>query len=85
MTRLLEAPLQANVEVTAGIPVRVTAGGRGRPVEQVCARWRVDSDWWRRPVSREYWKLVLGGAEALLCDLYRDQLTGEWWISRLYD
>ena len=85
MTRLLETPTPARVEVVAGIPVRVLAGGSPREVQQVCARWRVEGDWWRRPVSREYWKLELGGAEELLCDLYRDQLTGEWWLSRLYD
>lgn len=85
MTRLLDPPVRARVEVAEGIPVRVTAGHGNRPVERVCARWRVEGDWWRRPVSREYWKLELGGVEALLCDLYRDQLTGEWWLSRLYD
>ena len=85
MTRLLESPLPAHVEVTAGIPVQVTTGGDRRGVQRVCARWRVEGDWWRQPVSREYWKLELDGAEALLCDLYRDQLTGEWWLSRLYD
>jgi hypothetical protein len=85
LTRLLESPLLAQVEVAAGIPVRVTTEDGPRPVGRVCARWRVDGDWWRKPVSREYWKLELGGGEGLLCDLYRDRLTGEWWLSRLYD
>ena len=85
MTRLLEAPAPVQVELAAGIPARVSLGGGRREVERVCARWRVEGDWWRAPVSREYWKLVLGGGGSLLCDLYRDQLTGEWWLSRLYD
>src|SRR6202022_2479755 len=59
LTRLLEAPLPAHVEVATGIPVRVVVDGGGRAVKRVCARWRVESDWWRQPVSREYWKLEL--------------------------
>ncbi|MFN2462659.1 MAG: hypothetical protein ABR573_02005 [Candidatus Dormibacteria bacterium] len=85
MTRLLEAPIPARVELDAGIPATVSAWEDRRTVDRVCSRWRVESDWWRSPVSREYWKLELGGAEPLLCDLYRDRVTGEWWLSRLYD
>jgi hypothetical protein len=85
MSRLLESPVLVQVELQAGIPGRVTESGTRRPVLGVCARWRVESDWWRSPVSREYWKLELGGPAEVLCDLYRDCLTGEWWLSRLYD
>lgn len=85
MSRLLESPVLAHVELVGGIPARVTASGLGRPVLRVCSRWRVESDWWRTPVSREYWKLELGGPAEVLCDLYRDCLAGEWWLSRLYD
>ena len=85
MSRLLESPALAQVELAAGIPAKVIVSGTRRPVLRVCGRWRVESDWWRTPVSREYWKLELGGPAEVLCDLYRDALTGEWWLSRLYD
>lgn len=85
MTRLLDSPEHALVDLINGVPAVVATGEGRHSVRRVCARWRVESDWWRRPVSREYWKLELAGAEDLLCDLYRDQLTGEWWLSRLYD
>ena len=85
MSRLLESPAPAQVAVEAGIPAKVHMAGTRRAVLRVCARWRVESDWWRTPVSREYWKLELGGPAEVLCDLYRDCLTGEWWLSRLYD
>ncbi|HEY8739977.1 MAG TPA: hypothetical protein VIN56_05250 [Candidatus Dormibacteraeota bacterium] len=86
MSRLLETPEHVRVEVAAGVPARVATGEGRRPALRVCARWRVETDWWRTPVSREYWKLELGGgSESLLCDVYQDRLTGEWWLSRLYD
>ena len=85
MSRLLESPALVHVEVIAGIPTTAVVAGTRRPVLRVCGRWRVESDWWRSPVSREYWKLEVGGPAEVLCDLYRDCLTGEWWLSRLYD
>ena len=85
MTRLLESPEHVRVELAAGLPTRVLTEGGRRAVLRICARWRVETDWWRSAVSREYWKVELGGAEELLCDLYLDRLTGEWWLSRLYD
>jgi hypothetical protein len=85
VTRLLEAPEHVRVELVAGVPAGVFTDGGQRRVQRVCARWRVETDWWRSAVSREYWKVVLGGSEELLCDVFQDRLTGEWWLSRLYD
>jgi hypothetical protein len=86
LSRLLESPVPTQVGVVGGIPANaVIASGVRRPVLRVCGRWRVESDWWRTPISREYWKLELGGPAEVLCDLYRDCLTGDWWLSRLYD
>ncbi|MFN2465226.1 MAG: hypothetical protein ABR598_03055 [Candidatus Dormibacteria bacterium] len=85
MSRLLEAPGHVRVEVRTGVPVSVTGGDGRRPVQRVLARWRVETDWWRAAVSREYWKVELGGEAGVLCDVYQDHLTGEWWLSRLYD
>ncbi|MCA1597307.1 MAG: hypothetical protein LC772_12910 [Chloroflexi bacterium] len=40
-------------------------------------RWRVDDEWWRQPISRLYFQLVLGDGR---CDtLYQDLLTEEWY------
>ena len=83
MTRLLADPVGVEVELSQGAPVRVREGqGALRRVDRVCARWRVEADWWRVPVAREYWKLLLGET---VCEVYRDRLTGQWWLSRVYD
>jgi hypothetical protein len=46
-------------------------------------RWKVEMSWWTRPVVREYWKAVLNNE--VLCELYRDASTGEWFVERVYD
>jgi hypothetical protein len=80
-------PVAVEVELEDGIPVTVTEGSaRPRRVDRVCACWRVEADWWRVPVAREYWKLLLReGLSETLSEVYLDRLTGRWWLSRVYD
>jgi hypothetical protein len=57
--------------------------GRTHPVQAIAKRWRVDVDWWRVRVWREYFKLATG--TGLLVVIYRDLLSGDWYLQRLYD
>ncbi len=40
-------------------------------------------DWWRVRIWREYFKLTTG--TGLLVVIYRDLLSGAWYLQRLYD
>ena len=79
------------VNPPAPIEVRTDATGRpcylrGDPLVgdlQVVSRWVVDVDWWDRPVSREYWRVIL--RERLLCEIYRDRDQQAWFVERIYD
>ncbi|HWH24152.1 MAG TPA: hypothetical protein VNW68_04560 [Candidatus Limnocylindria bacterium] len=82
MTRLLGHHPLIGVELdSAGEPCRLRWEGGSERVE-VCNRWRVDEAWWRRPVSRDYYKLA---GERLLALVYRDLLDGSWHLERIYD
>ncbi|HEV3234662.1 MAG TPA: hypothetical protein VG329_08965 [Candidatus Dormibacteraeota bacterium] len=83
MSRLLAEPEAVEVSAAGGVPQRLRLGDHRHRVERVFARWRVESDWWRSPVSREYWKLQLG--DELVCEVYEDRLSRGWWLSRIYD
>ncbi len=65
-----------------GDGVRISWGGHFGPVRPVLG-WIVDVDWWSQPVSREYWRVLLG--EQLMCEIYRDQADGAWYLERVYD
>ena len=82
MTRLLGHHPRIDVELDAdGRPCRLRWEGGSEPVE-VCNQWRVEEAWWRRPVSRDYYKLV---GPQLLVLVYEDLLDGSWHLERLYD
>ena len=64
----------------AGTPVAVSVGRRARPkrVASVRERWRIDDEWWRRPLSRDYLTVVLEDGRPLT--VFHDRLEGEWWV-----
>ena len=64
-------------------PCTFTWGGATHPVQGIAKRWRVDVDWWRTRIWREYFKLYT--RTGLLLILYHDLLTGQWYLQRLYD
>jgi hypothetical protein len=53
--------------------------GDVRPVQH----WLAEVDWWSRPVTREYWRVLL--RERLLCEIYHDRDQDAWFVERIYD
>ncbi len=65
----------------AGEPTHVRLAGRpARRVEAVRERWRIDDEWWRTPLSREYRAVVLDDGRPLT--LYHDLLDGRWYVQK---
>ena len=82
MTRLCDPPLEVGVGLTSeGAPGEISGALRGSlaPV----ARWMVELDWWRNPVAREYWKVVL--QDRLLIEIFHDLDQDAWFLERIYD
>ena len=55
-------------------------GNPARTVEAVLERWRIDDEWWRQPISREYRVVVLDDGRNVT--LYHDLLEGNWYAQR---
>jgi hypothetical protein len=49
-------------------------------VAVVRERWRIDDEWWRRTISREYRTIVLDDGKVIT--LYHDLLDGAWFAQR---
>jgi len=82
MTRLLGHHPRIEVELDGiGQPVAVAWSGFREPVE-VCNHWRIEEAWWRRPVTRDYYKVV---GNRLLALIYLDGVDQTWHLERLFD
>ena len=64
-----------------GAPGFVRLSGKpARRVEAIRERWRIDDEWWRQPISREYRAVVLDDGRSVT--LYHDLLDGLWYAQR---
>lgn len=82
--RALNVPQRVEVELDAnGQPAAVRrskSNGGGQAVEDVLEHWRVDDEWWRLPIVRLYFEVVLDGGKRAV--LFEDLRTGEWFMQR---
>jgi hypothetical protein len=79
--RALNEPRPVRVRVgDAGAPLVVMEGQRPRRVEIVRECWRIDDEWWRSPISRLYYSVVLENGKSMT--LYQDLIQGGWYVQR---
>jgi len=60
MTELLDGVAEVRLDQRTGALRAVRLSGRWHPVSRVASRWVVETDWWRIPVRRQYFRLLLG-------------------------
>jgi protein ImuB len=94
--RSFRPPWRANVETIRGQPARINARGR-TSFSQVrgkvgCAAgpWRSSGDWWRPDVwARDEWDVAVidttNQQGEVLCRIYRDLISDEWFVAGVYD
>jgi len=64
-----------------GNPTHVRLPGKpARAVAVVRERWRIDDEWWREPISRDYRTIVLDDGKVIT--LYHDLLDNLWYAQR---
>jgi len=82
--RALNAPEVVSVELDLiGQPSAVGRSnnkGGGRAVEAVLESWRIDDEWWRLPISRLYYDVMLEGGGHVV--LFNDLVTGDWFAQQ---
>jgi protein ImuB len=96
--RIFRPPWPADVRTRAGKPMRIDAPSgdtRGRVRIRghiVCASgpWRGSGDWWRTDVwARDEWDVAVVDPKSeegeVLCRIYRDLTTEQWFVAGIYD
>ena len=79
--RLRPLNLPRPVQMLTGdwLPIALVEGERRRAAT-VEDTWEIDEEWWRDPIVRRYYRLVLedGGVRTV----YRDKQRGDWFAQR---
>jgi len=68
---------------TCGTPVRVQRDSDAMAVVQIRSRWRIDEQWWRERIWRDYWLVITDDRQVLT--LYQELPAGGWRLQRLLD
>ena len=71
------------VELVADEPRAVRRSkdnGGGQAVEAVLETWRLDDEWWRMPIARRYYEVVIEGGRRMM--LFQDLITGRWFSQK---
>jgi hypothetical protein len=77
--RPLDAPRRVEVWVNPeGSPERVRGRRGWVRILGIRERWEIEDEWWRDPISREYFQVVLETGRPLL--LFRDRIEGCWYF-----
>ena len=94
--RMFRPPWRAEVQTLHGEPVRIAARSmdassamRGKIV-CACGPWRSSGDRWRADVwARDEWDVAIadsnGGQSDVLCRIYRELASEEWFVEGIYD
>ena len=84
MSRLFREAIKLEVqEDIQHNPVTFLYKERRVGVAETLKRWRVAQEWWKSPVEREYFQVRI--ESGTVCELYRNLLTGVWYLQRIYD
>jgi hypothetical protein len=70
-------PEAIEVTVRQGRPGAVRFKGRFQQVREILNMWRIDEEWWRKPISRMYYQLELPTGARLT--VFQDLITGRWY------
>ena len=84
MNKLFHEAITLEVkENTDHRPISFLHKGRKESVEEICEQWRVSREWWKSAVDREYFRVRT--VRGIICEMYRDLLTGAWYLQRICD
>ncbi len=84
MTRLWLRGMPISVQSDALLtPLVFDWQGQHHQIQTVAKRWRIDQQWWQQRIWREYFKVTTHSG--LMVVIYRDLLSGQWYLQRLYD
>lgn len=84
MAKLFGKPKEIRVRTNAsGVPVSLSRDGTREKVTAIYNDWKVGDQWWGEEVERRYFRVKT--SKGLVCDIYHDIGTNNWYLSKIHD
>jgi hypothetical protein len=84
LAKVLEKPEELRVTVNVrGIPLSLARNGDRQRITRVYEEWQKDEEWWGKEMSCHYFRVKT--SKGMVCDIYRDMPSGNWYLSRIHD
>ncbi len=64
----------------SGEPTVITRNGRRIKVAAILDTWRIDDEWWREEISRQYFRLEL--KDGMVLTIFHDLISDRWYQQR---
>ena len=78
--RALNRPRPCRVITTRDIPTAIREGARTVAVLRVQDRWQVNDEWWRDPIDRHYFEMVM--EDGRIRTVFHDRDANLWYEQR---
>lgn len=78
--RPLNQPRQIEIEIERHRPVALIEASQRHRIEQIQDTWVIDDEWWRDPISRQYFQVVLEGG--VIRTIFHDRTSDTWFAQR---
>lgn len=73
----LPRPVTVRTRPPGDAPALLVEAGRARRVARVQDAWRIEEEWWREPVRRRYFQVLL--EDGALRTLFHDLVADAWY------
>ena len=74
--RSLNEPRSLEVQLENGLPVALVVNCRHQPVARIQDTWIIEDEWWRHPINRQYFAILLANGQSHT--IFHDRTTDQW-------
>jgi hypothetical protein len=74
--RPLNEPRPLRIQLENGRPVALIDHSKRHPIANIQDTWIIEDEWWRQPISRQYFSILLSNGQTRT--IYHDRTTNTW-------
>lgn len=74
--RSLNQPRPLQIQLENGLPVALIVNRQRQRVASIQDTWIIEDEWWRQPISRQYFAVLLITGQAQT--IYHDRVSNRW-------